>query len=299
MRAKFLQSVAIIIGAAIAASIVYYYSSVTKTLPQQYANPIYAVIILVGGYLLIRIISAIIRRVLNPKLGRTKGEGAKNLFQIVAGILLLLSILSLFGSNLTNLLIGAGFVGIVLGLAAQQVLGNLFAGISLLASRPFEIGDRLTLAPNGYGIIANTYSHENMVNGYTGVIDDIGLFYTRMILDEGVPMVLPNSVVIGSLVLNHTKVKRRTVSVRFDLDHRIPFSEFKDRMTLKIDAPENEMMIIKGSLHINILGASLSSYQVGLWVWTESAFEEPVKSLLLKDVIEIQERLLPKNNQGS
>ncbi len=59
-----------------------------------------------------------------------------------------LIILPLWGIDITSVLLGAGVVGLVLGLALQETLGNVFSGISLLIEAPFRKGD-LILLPDG------------------------------------------------------------------------------------------------------------------------------------------------------
>jgi len=63
---------------------------------------------------------------------------------IVIPITAIMVILGMLGYDLTALLAGAGFLGIVVGLAAQSTLANFFAGMQLLADRPFKVGDLLS-----------------------------------------------------------------------------------------------------------------------------------------------------------
>lgn len=97
-------------------------------MPQDYVLPLYVIIVLVGGYLAIRIVNGIIERVVEPTLGVTRARGVKNLFEFIAAIVLVIFVFTVLGVNLTAALIGAGFLGIVLGLAAQQVLGTSSQG---------------------------------------------------------------------------------------------------------------------------------------------------------------------------
>lgn len=64
---------------------------------------------------------------------------------IVIPIVAFALILSLFGYNLTVILAGLGFMGIVIGYAAQATLANFFAGLQMMFNRPFKIGDLLRL----------------------------------------------------------------------------------------------------------------------------------------------------------
>jgi small-conductance mechanosensitive channel len=64
---------------------------------------------------------------------------------IVIPIVAIMVILGMLGYDLTALLAGAGFLGIVVGLAAQSTLANFFAGMQLVADRPFKVGDLLRI----------------------------------------------------------------------------------------------------------------------------------------------------------
>lgn len=289
MMSKLAQSILIFILAGFIAYLAYFSSHVLHIIPSFLVDPIYAIILLVGGFLITRIINAIISRTVDPTLGRTRGRGAKNFFEIIIAILVLVSIFAIFGFNITSWLIGAGFIGIVLGLAAQQVLGNIFAGVSLLASRPFEIGDRITLVTTSYGMTGSSYSHENMPNGFSGVVQDVGIFYTKLTLDDGIPVVLPNSAVIASLVMNHTRVQLRVVRIRMDLDKKIPFNDFKTQLTSLFQSKPNEL-IEPSSVHVDMVDVGLTTYQVAIWVWSKSRLEEPVKTILIQYALEVQVR---------
>jgi len=287
LRSRILEFIVILIAAGLAALVVSTLVN-NRAISESYALPIYAVIVLVGGYLVIRIVNRIFERIVEPTLGVTRTRGFKNLFQVVAAIILVSFVFTLFGVNLTAVLIGAGFLGIVLGLAAQQVLGNIFAGFSLLVSKPFEIGDRVRLATSSYGLTGSTYAHESEPSGFIGVVQDIGIFITRVLLDNGLLAVFPNSVVIGSLIVNYSKTTLRTVRARMDLDKKLGYDEFKSRLLeslKKHDAVEAERSSVE------IVDVGTTTYQVVITVWTKSEFEEPIKTLVIREAMKIREEL--------
>jgi small conductance mechanosensitive channel len=84
--------------------------------------------------------------------------------------------------------LGGAFTAVVFGLAAQQTLGNLFAGLVLQSVRPFRVGDRVRLQA---GAVAGQLE---------GVVSSLGLFYTTLSRGDDQTMV-PNSVVISAAVL--------------------------------------------------------------------------------------------------
>jgi small-conductance mechanosensitive channel len=86
--------------------------------------------------------------------------------------------------SLQQLLIGAGLAGVILGIAAQQSLGNIFAAIVLLVARPFVVGDDIRVR-----------------SGVVGVLDvkvlGIGLTYVTVRTDDGI-LKIPNSAMLAS-----------------------------------------------------------------------------------------------------
>lgn len=87
-----------------------------------------------------------------------------------------------------TLAIGGAVTAVVLGLAAQQTLGNVIAGIVLLSASPFRVGDRIHLQGGALG------------GPVEGVVGSLGLFYTTLHRDDGSTM-LPNSVLLNALLI--------------------------------------------------------------------------------------------------
>jgi small-conductance mechanosensitive channel len=87
----------------------------------------------------------------------------------------------------TALLAGVSVVSIVLGLAAQNTLGNLIAGFSLVLYHPFHVGDVVQLnTPKGLT---------------TGTVEALALGYTRLRDAEGAEIIVPNSVMVSSVIV--------------------------------------------------------------------------------------------------
>jgi small-conductance mechanosensitive channel len=106
-------------------------------------------------------------------------------FTIVVAVLVALRIA---GLDPRTLAVGGAFTAVILGLAAQQTFGNLFAGLVLLSARPFRVGDRVRLQGGG---LAGTIE---------GVVSSLGLLYTTFSNGEDQIMV-PNNVVLSVAVV--------------------------------------------------------------------------------------------------
>lgn len=141
------------------------------------------VLVIAGAYAIIHLSRAIGRLVT-----RQSNPGAGGTIRLVTNglgyVFLIIALLAVLGVSLDHLLIGAGVAGIILGVAAQQSLGNVFAAIVMLFARPFVVGDTIRIR-----------------SGVTGVLDvkvlGTGLTYVTVMSDDGVLRV-PNSIMLGA-----------------------------------------------------------------------------------------------------
>ncbi len=117
----------------------------------------------------------------------TSAAGGVRLTVAVTGYLIAV-VASLGLLNYTHLLVGAGVAGIVLGIAAQQSLGNVFAGLVLLLARPFAVGDRIRVRAGALGGIFDAWVRET------------SLTYVTLRTDDGI-MRVPNSVMLAAGVV--------------------------------------------------------------------------------------------------
>ncbi|HTU86829.1 MAG TPA: mechanosensitive ion channel family protein [Solirubrobacteraceae bacterium] len=96
--------------------------------------------------------------------------------------------LDIAGASASSLIAGSAFTAVILGLAAQQTLGNLFAGMVLLSARPFRVGERVRLQAGAVG------------GQLEGVVSSLGLLYTTFVQGED-RIQVPNNVVLSAAVV--------------------------------------------------------------------------------------------------
>lgn len=127
------------------------------------------------------------RETLQPRIGATHATLVRIVLVLIGVIATVTISLSLFGLNVAQLVLGGAVIGVLLGIAAQQTLANLFAGIVLLQARPFAVGDDVWIRSGALG------------GQYEGAVTEIGLTYVR--LDTGDGLVnLPNTQVLAAAV---------------------------------------------------------------------------------------------------
>ena len=121
-------------------------------------------------------------------LGRSvpaAGGGVRVLSAGVGYLFVAFAALDVLAVNIERLLVGAGLAGVVLGIAAQQSLGNVFAGLVLLLARPFGVGDRIRIRSGALG----------------GIFDvsvlEMSLTYVTVQTDDG-PLNIPNSAMLAA-----------------------------------------------------------------------------------------------------
>jgi small conductance mechanosensitive channel len=113
--------------------------------------------------------------------------------------------LRIAGIQANTLAVGGGFTAVVVGLAAQQVLGNMLAGLVLITNRPFRVGERVRLQG---GVLAGQTD---------GVVGQQGLFYTTLVNGADRIMV-PNGVLIQCAVTPLREPERVEFRARFSAD---------------------------------------------------------------------------------
>src|SRR3954451_18423244 len=147
-----------------------------------------AVVMVVLGWALARDLGrfsapALFRR-MDPATAGTVGFLIRLVFLVGATILAL----RVAGLDPRTLAVGGAITAVVLGLAAQQTMGNLIAGLVLISVRPFKVGDRVRLQAGG------------LAGQVEGVVASLGLLYTTFAQGQDSVMI-PNNVVLSAAVV--------------------------------------------------------------------------------------------------
>lgn len=137
----------------------------------------------------------------SARLNRHQEGIVFRVLQVVLFVAVALAALSLWKVNLGGLLVGAGFLGIVVGMAARQTLGALIAGFVLMFSRPFELGDWVQIGEN------------------EGIVTNITVINTRLRNFDDETVVIPNDQVSNSTVINRTDRDRLRIRVDVGIDY--------------------------------------------------------------------------------
>ena len=138
------------------------------------------------------------RNRIDVTLSRFLGNVAKIVVIMVVAIICLGKI----GISIGPFLAAVGAISLGAGLAVQGLLSNYSAGLNIVITRPFIVGDTIT------------------VQGVTGVVDEIRLAYTFLEDEDGVRILIPNRHIIGEIIHNShaTRLAATLVGVAYDSD---------------------------------------------------------------------------------
>ena len=155
-----------------------------------FANWALVVVIIVAGAFTIRWLTLCFGKVVTSQSGIAAGAVVRLVTTGLGYVVLLFAVFYVFGLSLQRLLIGAGFAGIIVGIAAQQSLANIFASLVLLFARPFRVGEDIVIRSGALGVVE-------------GEVRGIGLTYVTVRTATGV-LKVPNSVMLASGIGRHT-----------------------------------------------------------------------------------------------
>jgi small conductance mechanosensitive channel len=141
---------------------------------------------LLFGVIAVRSAATEVARVTRPRGGPAVAGVLRLLISLAGYALVAVTVLGLLELPLDRLLLSGAITGVVVGIAAQQSLGHAFAGLVLLFSRRFAVGDYITLRSGTLG------------GQFDGEVTAITLMYTVLETDEG-PMTIPNSGVLAAV----------------------------------------------------------------------------------------------------
>jgi len=127
------------------------------------------------------------RDVLTPAVGSSHAAVVRYAILLIGELTVLCLGVSLMKVPIGQLLVGGAVTTILLGIAGQQSLSNIFAGLVLLLSRPFMVGDYIRLKSGALGGVTD------------GLVAEIGITYLRLDTEDGT-LHLPNSQVLAAAV---------------------------------------------------------------------------------------------------
>lgn len=204
--------------------------------------------VVVISLIVIKIILKLVDRMLSrlPMEDTIKGlirTSVKVLLLSVAAIVLM----SCLQIPVTSFVALLSVVGLALSLSIQNFLSNVFAGLQLLASKPFKVGDYVD------------------AGNCSGTVYEIGLFYTKLTSVDNKLIQLPNSTIVASNVVNYSSQTHRRVEIKVTASYDAPTEKVKGVLSKLVE--ENPMIDHERPVMVRVNAYQDSAIEYIIRVW--------------------------------
>ncbi len=190
-------------------------------------------------------------------------------------LLVVITAIMVAGVPMTTFVAVLGAAGLAIGLALQGSLSNMAGGVLIISLRPFKVGDYIDGA------------------GHSGTITEIGLFYTHMTTVDNRVIIIPNSTMASSSIINYVFYPTRRLDLDFGVDYN---SDIETVKTILMDTIVKHPLVLKDPEPFVRLGAHADSalvFKTRTWVNTSDYWslnfdlQEQVKEAFDANGIEI------------
>ena len=155
-----------------------------------------ALIVLVAGFMGARWLGGVVASFMsNRGVDVTLTKFVANIIRVVVLTMFIVIALGKFGLNIGPLIAAIGALSIGAGLAVQGLFSNYVAGFSIILTRPFVVGNTIT------------------IHGLNGVVEEVKLAHTILVNEEGEVITIPNKLIIGEILENSFENKLVQLSV--------------------------------------------------------------------------------------
>ncbi|MCL8299641.1 mechanosensitive ion channel family protein [Pseudomonas mosselii] len=155
----------------------------------------------------------------------------------------LLAMLSNLGVNITAFVASLGVGGIAVALAVQNILGDLFASLSIAVDKPFEVGDFIVIGP------------------LAGTVEHVGLKTTRIRSLGGEQIVMANASMISSTIQNYKRLQERRIVFEFGLSYDTPTEAVKQAPAIVEEAIKAQQQVRFDRAHLRGFGKEALEFE--------------------------------------
>ena len=226
-----------------------------------------AVVILVIGVLIIRVLMKLIEASLNKsRLEKAAYSLIISLSKAAMYILLFLIAASTLGIDVSSIVALASVLTLALSLALQNMVSNVIGGFTLLYTHPFHSGDFVEIA------------------GQSGTVREINMTYTVLETFDKRVVSIPNSAVVAAQIVNYTSADSRRVEIDVSASYNSPTQKVLDAL-VQAGTVDNALLEPAPAAVITGYGDSAIGYSLRVWVKPENYWD--VYFLVMQRVKEI------------
>jgi len=212
-----------------------------------------AVIIFILGYIVAgKIAGFVLQLCLRHKLDVTLSQFLSNTAKMLIVVMITIIALGKLGISVTPFIAAIGAISLGAGLALQGLLANYAAGFNIIITRPFVVGDTIT------------------VHDVTGVVTEVLLAYTLLKNEDDVTITIPNKHIVGEILHNSQDDSLLELKVGISYDHNpLEVVELLKETMIALDVSGEHRKVLVG---IDEFSDSAITIAIRLWTPTISLY---------------------------
>lgn len=203
----------------------YQFLSFPPGISQIYYNTLNVLFVLVTAWFLIRFVDGFLEQIVRPMIKKTDSKLDDQLAPVLGKVTKIsivviasLIVVSNFGYDVTAVVAGLGIGGLAFAFAAKETISDVFGGISIFASKPFIVGERIEIGK------------------VVGTVEEVGIRHTRLRNLDKRMVIIPNSKVANSVIINVTSAPQRKCVWHLGVKYDTPVEKLELAKKLIIDA---------------------------------------------------------------
>ena len=224
-------------------------SNLTTAMPMVFNAALSFVVCLIVLNLVMKVVDRVLGKA--EKLDGTLKGFIRSAVKILLWVLLAIIVAGALGIPTSSMVAVISIAGLALSLSVQNILSNLFSGLTLLITKPFKAGDYVEVA------------------GKAGLVKTVGLFYTQLKTMDNVAVSIPNGDITGSSVNNYSSEPLRRVDLNFNASYDSGTEEVKQAILAAIE--KDERILKDPAPFVRLLAYKDSTVEYVTRVWCKGS----------------------------
>ena len=209
----------------------------------------------IGLWVIRIVVKMMMKQLKKRKVDPSLEHFLESLVGILLKIMLFITVISMFGVQMTSFIAILGAAGLAVGLALQGSLANLAAGVLILLFKPFKVGDLIE------------------AQGFLGTINKIQIFSTLIKTPDNKMVVMPNGVLTSGAITNYTAEKVRRVDLTFGIGYGDDIKKAQDLLLEMVGKHKKVLKDPAPMVRVSELADSSVNFTVRPWCKTEDYWD--------------------------
>ncbi|MDX2430041.1 MAG: mechanosensitive ion channel [Bacteroides sp.] len=212
-----------------------------------------AIVVLIVGLIVIKwIVKAMVRLMKKGNVNESLIPFLKSMANILLKVMLVISVMSMVGIQMTSFIAVLGAAGLAVGLALQGTLQNFAGGVMILLFKPYEVGDFIE------------------AQGFMGSVKEIQIFTTILTTPDNRKVIIPNSPLATGSITNFSAMPTRRIDFSFGIGYTDDIDKAK---TILLKMAQDDVRVLKEEnppeVYVEALADSSVNLKLRTWVKSE------------------------------